>query len=70
MTHVPTLSEHFEPEAEVSTFRSVEELIEKTAYYLRNPGAAAAIAQRGRARAHRDHTYEIRLTELLNIALQ
>jgi spore maturation protein CgeB len=70
VTHVPTLSEHFEPDVEVATFRSVEELIEKTAYYLRNPGAAAAIAQRGQARAHRDHTYELRLTELLDIALQ
>jgi spore maturation protein CgeB len=70
VTHVPTLAEHFEPEVEVVTFRSVEELIEKSGYYLRNPDAAAAIAQRGLARAHRDHTYELRLTELLSIALQ
>ena len=70
VTRVPTLAEHFEPEVEVVTFRNVDELIEKSAYYLRNPDAAAAIAQRGRARAHRDHTYELRLTEILNIALQ
>jgi len=68
VTRVPTLAEHFEPEVEVATFASVEELIEKTHYYLRNPAEAAAIAERGRLRAHRDHTYELRLTEILRIA--
>ncbi len=68
VTRVPTLAEHFEPEVEVATFASVDELIEKTHYYLRNPAAAAAIAERGRLRAHRDHTYEHRLTEILRIA--
>jgi spore maturation protein CgeB len=70
ITRVPVLAEHFEPEVEVVTFGSVDELIEKTAYYLRDPAAAAAIAERGRLRAHRDHTYEHRLTELLRIASQ
>ena len=69
VTRVPTLAEHFEPEVEVVTFGSVEELIEKSAYYLRNPEAAAAIAERGRLRAHRDHTYEHRIREILSIAL-
>jgi spore maturation protein CgeB len=69
-TSVPALAEHFEPELEVVTFSSVDELIEKTAYYLRDPVAAAKIAERGRVRAHRDHTYEQRLSELLRIALQ
>jgi spore maturation protein CgeB len=70
VTRVPTLAEHFEPEVEVATFANVDELIEKTIYYLRNPAAAAAIAERGRLRAHRDHTYEHRLKEILRIALQ
>jgi spore maturation protein CgeB len=70
VTRVPGIAEHFEPEVEVATFGSVEELIEKTVYYLHNPAAAAAIAERGRLRAHRDHTYEQRLSELLRIALQ
>jgi spore maturation protein CgeB len=70
VTRVPALAEHFDPEEEVATFGSVDELIEKTAYYLRNPGAAAAIAERGRLRAHRDHTYEQRLRELLSITFQ
>jgi spore maturation protein CgeB len=70
VTRVSVLAEHFEPEVEVASFASVDELIEKTAYYLRNPSAAADIAVRGRLRAHRDHTYERRLDELLRIALQ
>jgi spore maturation protein CgeB len=68
VTRVPALAEHFEPEVEVATFASVEELIEKTRYYLRNPAEAAAIAERGRLRAHREHTYEHRLTEILRVA--
>ncbi len=68
VTRVPTLAEHFEPEVEVATFANVDELIDKTIYYLRNPAAAAAIAERGRLRAHRDHTYEHRLKDILRIA--
>jgi spore maturation protein CgeB len=70
VSEVPVLKEHFEPEVEVATYRNVEELREKVAHYLRNPAAAAAIAERGRQRAHRDHTYEHRLTDILRIALR
>jgi spore maturation protein CgeB len=70
ITRVPILAEHFVPEVEVVTFASVDELVEKTAYYLRNPAEALQIAERGRMRAHRDHTYEHRLRDILRIALQ
>jgi len=70
VSEVPVLKEHFEPEVEVTTYRNVEELKEKVAHYLCNPQAAAAIAERGRQRAHRDHTYEHRLTDILRIALR
>jgi spore maturation protein CgeB len=70
LTRVPVLSEHFVPEVEVATFGSVDELIEKCTHYLRYPAEAAKIAERGRQRAHRDHTYEHRLAELMQIALQ
>jgi len=69
VTDVPVLKEHFEPGIEVATYSSIDELIEKLDYYLRNPEIAAAIAARGRARAHAEHTYEHRLRELLRIAL-
>jgi spore maturation protein CgeB len=70
VTRVPVLAEHFAPEVEVVTFGTVDELVEKTAYYLRNPDEAAEIAEKGRARAHRDHTYEHRLRDILRIALR
>lgn len=66
-TRVPVLAEHFEPDSEIVTFDTVDEMIDKVAFYLRNPAAAAAIAERGRLRAHRDHTYEHRLAEILRI---
>lgn len=68
VTRVSTLVEHFEPEVEVATFADADELVEKTVHYLRNPAAAAAIAERGRQRAHRDHTYEHRLREIFRVA--
>jgi spore maturation protein CgeB len=69
LTSVPILAEHFQPEVEVATFGSVDEMIEKVDYYIRHPAAAAAIAERGRLRAHHDHTYEHRLTEILRVTL-
>jgi spore maturation protein CgeB len=69
VTRVPVVTEHFEPDNEIATFYSAAELVEKVAYYLQNPDKAAAIAARGQVRAHRDHTYEHRLNELLGIVL-
>lgn len=65
----PVLSEHFEVGREIESFSSSAELVEKIRHYLREPDEAAAIAARGQARAHRDHTYEVRLRQLLQIAL-
>jgi spore maturation protein CgeB len=63
------LAEHFVPDQEVATFSNVEELFEKAHYYLRHPQLAQQIAQRGQARAYRDHTYERRLNELVSKVL-
>jgi spore maturation protein CgeB len=69
VTHVAVIAEHFEPEVEVATYRSTDELIEKIRHFLDHPESALAIARRGQLRAHRDHTYEHRLREILRIAL-
>jgi spore maturation protein CgeB len=61
----PALPELFEPEREIVTFRTREELKEKVDYYLAHPKEREAIAERAYRRAHREHTYELRLTELL-----
>jgi spore maturation protein CgeB len=69
LTEVPAVRAHFEPEVEVSTFRSADELLEKLRFFIGNPQLALDIARRGRVRAHLEHTYEHRLTELLRISL-
>ena len=69
VTAVPVLSEHFQPGVEVASFDSAEDLLEQIRHYLRNPEAAAAIAARGQARAHAEHTYEHRLQEIFRISL-
>jgi spore maturation protein CgeB len=68
MTFAPVVSEHFESGVELVTFDSVENLLEQIHHYLRNPQLAAEIARRGQLRAHRDHTYENRLREILTVA--
>jgi len=68
-TAVPVLAEHFEVGTEIETFASVAELVDKIRYYLNEPDQAAAIAARGQQRAHRDHTYEVRLREIVRIAV-
>ncbi len=70
ITWVPTLEEHFLPDVEVTTYRSTDELVEKVRHFVRHPEVAKAIAERGRIRAHRDHTYEHRLKDLLGVALR
>lgn len=67
MSSAPVIAEHFEPGVELVTFDSVEDLLEKIRHYLDNPQQAAEIALRGQQRAHREHTYEIRLGEILRI---
>ena len=69
VNRVPVLAEHFIPDLEVVTFDSVIDLEEKIRHYLAHPQAASAIAERGRQRAHREHTYEHRLREILRVAL-
>jgi spore maturation protein CgeB len=59
------LDDYFVPDLEVATFRGPKDLRDKVAYYLARPQERAAIAVRAQQRAHRDHTFERRLTTLL-----
>lgn len=63
----PSLPELFEPEREVVTFRTRQELKAKVDYYLAHPAERQEIANRAYARAHREHTYEKRLEKMLEI---
>jgi spore maturation protein CgeB len=62
---VPGLEEHFDVGREIVAYASPGEFRELTDYYLSHPSERAAIAQRGRARVLRDHTYEKRLEVIL-----
>jgi spore maturation protein CgeB len=69
VSSVPVLADHFEPRTEVASFDSADDLLEQIRHYLRHPDTAAAIAARGQARAHAEHTYEHRLQEIFRICL-
>jgi len=63
----PSLPELFEPEREIVTFRTHQELKDKVDYYLAHPEERREIADRAHARAHREHTYEARLNKMFEI---
>ena len=63
----PALPGLFEPEREIVTFHTRQELKEKVDYYLAHSEERREIADRAYARAHREHTYEIRLNRMFEI---
>jgi spore maturation protein CgeB len=69
ITDVPVLSEHFEIGSEIVSFKSTVQLVELIRHYLDHPELAGEIARRGQLRAHREHTFEHRIKEILRVAL-
>jgi spore maturation protein CgeB len=63
----PRLPELFEPDREIVTFETADELKDKVDYYLDRPEQRQAIADAGYARAHAEHTYRHRLLRLLRV---
>lgn len=61
------LSDLFDPELEVVGYSSKEEAVEKISYLLEHEDLRRTIAEAGRRRTLRDHTYEKRMGELLGI---
>lgn len=59
----PTLSQLFEPEREVVTYRSVEECQEKARWLFENPKNRIEIGLAGQTRTLREHTFEKRAIE-------
>lgn len=64
----PELCELFEPGVEFDYYGSLDELIEKTDYYLHHEKERAEIAQNGFAKVSKDFNYPKRLHELFSIA--
>lgn len=60
------LSRHFEPGVEVATWRTASELIEQIRHYLSHETERRAIAEAGRQRTLRDHTWARRFEALFS----
>jgi spore maturation protein CgeB len=56
----------FEPEKEIVTYSSFEELVHKIDYYKGNPSLALQVRNASYNRAVNEHTYEKRLTHMLD----
>jgi spore maturation protein CgeB len=54
------IQELFEPDAEVVTYRSAAECVDKVKWLLANPAECRRIAEAGRRRTHSAHTYHHR----------
>ncbi len=58
------LSELFEPDKEILTYRSAEECVEKVNYILENDEERRSIAAAGQLRALREHTFDNRAARI------
>lgn len=65
----PGLADLFDIDREVTAYRTAAELREKIRYYLQQPEKRREIAQAGKERAWKDHSYEPRLQRLLDMVM-
>jgi spore maturation protein CgeB len=62
----PAVEDCFEPEKEIVTYSSFEELIHKIDYYKKKPALALKVREASCKRAHADHTYQKRLNHIID----
>ena len=65
--YVEGIEEVLEPDSEIVTFRSEEEMIEKIIYYLRHDDVRVKIAEAGQRKVLEKHTYEVRMRQLIKL---
>jgi spore maturation protein CgeB len=63
----PDLSLVYKIGHEIATYRSIDDCIEKTKWFLAHDDERERIAQAGRARAFADHTWDKRFTDLFEV---
>lgn len=61
------LSDIFDPNGEIVVYSSKEECVEKVKWLLDHPADCLSIAEKGRARVLKEHTYKQRVSELNDI---
>ena len=67
--YTEALDELFVIGEEIAVWRSIDELQEKAAYFLKHPEETRNIALAGRARVCRDHRIKDRVDEMLQAVL-
>lgn len=65
--HVEGIEEVLIPDKEIVTFHNDDEMIDKIKFYLKRDDLRKKIAQSGWERVLREHTYEIRIKQLIKI---
>ncbi|OGW39863.1 MAG: hypothetical protein A2Y97_10325 [Nitrospirae bacterium RBG_13_39_12] len=65
--HVDGIEEVLEPDKEIVTFRSAQDMIDMIRYYVKNDELRTKIAEAGRKRVLKEHTYEVRTRQMLRI---
>ena len=61
------LKKLFHEDREIVTYKSKEEALDKYNYLINNPKVLANIAKAGQIRTLKEHTYENRIKELIQI---
>ena len=65
----PEMAEYFIPGKDLVLYDSVDDLIQKIDYYLSHEEERLQIAKNGYEKVKRYHTYDTRLTEILNTVI-
>lgn len=65
--HVDGIEDVLDPDKDIVTFHSEQEMIDVIRYYLKNDELRKKIAESGRSRILKEHTYEVRIKQMLRI---
>lgn len=63
--YAPGLETHFEIDREIVTFKTPDEMLQKTRYLVKNPKLVATISKNGHERFLKEHESTVRLSRLL-----
>ncbi|MCX6705327.1 MAG: glycosyltransferase [Candidatus Woesebacteria bacterium] len=64
------ISDFFEEDKEIITYKNSRDLIKKIRYYTKHPKEGERIAKAGQQRTLKDHTYKVRMKEMLDLVLK
>jgi spore maturation protein CgeB len=65
--HIDGIEDILEPDKEIITFKSEQEMIDMIRYYIKNNELTIKIAEAGRKRVLKKHTYEVRMRQMIEL---